>query len=83
MRLREALKEYLKVRRMFGFKLTAGSLLQGFVAYAENEDASYITRELAVRWSTQPKNCQPGQWAKRLSIVRSFARYVSRIFPLH
>ncbi len=81
MRLREALEEYLKVRRMFGFKLTAGSLLQGFVAYTENEDASYITRELAVRWSTQPKNCQPGQWAKRLSIVRSFARYVSATDP--
>lgn len=81
MRLREALKEYLKVRRMFGFKLTAGSLLQGFVAYAENEDASYITRELAVRWATQPKNCQPGQWAKRLSMVRSFARYVSATDP--
>jgi integrase len=81
MRLREALKEYLKVRRMFGFKLTAGSLLQGFVAYAENEDASYITRELAVRWATQPKNCQPGQWAKRLSMVSSFARYVSATDP--
>jgi len=81
MRLREALEEYLKVRRMFGFKLTAGSLLQGFVAYAENEDASYITRELAVRWATQPKNCQPGQWAKRLSMVRSFARYVSATDP--
>lgn len=81
MRLREALEEYLKVRRMFGFKLTVGSLLQGFVAYAENEDASYITRELAVRWATQPKNCQPSQWAKRLSMVRSFARYVSATDP--
>jgi len=81
MRLREALEEYLKVRRMFGFKLITGSLLQGFVAYAENEDASYITTELAVRWATQPKNCQPGQWAKRLSMVRSFARYVSATDP--
>jgi integrase/recombinase XerD len=81
MRLREALEEYLKVRRMFGFKLIAGSLLKGFVAYAENEDASYITRELAVRWATQPKNCQPGQWAKRLRMVRSFARYVGATDP--
>jgi len=81
MRLREALEEYLKVRRMFGFKLMAGSLLQGFVTYAENENASYITRELAVRWATQPKNCQPGQWEKRLRMVRSFARYVSATDP--
>jgi len=77
MRLREALEQYLKVRRMFGFKLKAGNLLQGFVACAENENAAYITRELAVRWATQPKNCQRANWAKRLSMVRSFARYVS------
>ena len=81
MRLREALEQYLKVRRMFGFKLKAGNLLQGFVACAENENAAYITRELAVRWATQPKNCQRANWAKRLSMVRSFARYVSAKDP--
>jgi len=66
---------------MFGFKLKAGNLLQGFVACAENENAAYITRELAVRWATQPKNCQRANWAKRLSMVRSFARYVSAKDP--
>jgi integrase/recombinase XerD len=80
--LRTALKEYLKVRRMFGFKLRiAGSLLQTFVSYAEKEGASSITRELAVKWATQPKNCQPCQWANRLSMVRTFARYVSATDP--
>lgn len=82
MRLREALEEYLKVRRMFGFKLRIpGSLLRKFVTYAEREAASFITRELAVRWATQPKNCQPHQWANRLSMVRTFARYVSAMDP--
>jgi integrase/recombinase XerD len=82
MRLREALEEYLKVRRMFGFKLRIpGSLLQKFVSYVEGEGASYITRELAVRWATQPKNCQPANWAKRLSMVRSLARYLSATDP--
>jgi len=80
--LREVLEEYLKVRRRFGFKLRiAGSLLQRFVAYAEQEGASFITRELALRWATQPKNCQPCQWAHRLGMVRTFARYVSAIDP--
>jgi integrase len=82
MRLREALEEYLKVRRMFGFKLRIpGSLLRTFVSYAEREGASCITRELAVKWATQPKNCQPCQWANRLSMVRTFARYVSALDP--
>ncbi|MGD0237666.1 MAG: tyrosine-type recombinase/integrase [Syntrophorhabdales bacterium] len=81
MRLREALEEYLKVRRMFGFKLRIpGSLLHKFVSYAEGEGAACITRELAVRWATQP-NCQPHQWANRLSMVRAFARYVSATDP--
>jgi integrase len=80
--LRTALRDYLKVRRMFGFKLRiAGSLLQKFVSYAEREGASCITRELAVKWATQPKNCQPCQWANRLSMVRTFACYVSALDP--
>ena len=82
MRLHEALEEYLKIRRMFGFKLRIpGGLLRKFVSYAEREDASFITRELAVQWATQPKNCQPSQWANRLSMVRTFARYVSAMDP--
>jgi integrase/recombinase XerD len=82
MELREALEEYLEVRRRFGFKLRIpGSLLGNFIAYAEKEGASFITRELALRWATQPKNCQPCQWANRLSMVRTFARYVSASDP--
>jgi integrase/recombinase XerD len=76
--LRTALAEYLNVRRRFGFKLRIpGSLLRNFVTYAEKEAASFITKELALRWATQPQNCQPAQWANRLSMVRTFARYVS------
>lgn len=80
--LREALEEYLEVRRMFGFKLrAAGSLLHQFVGFVGREGASYITRELAVQWATQPKNCQPCRWARHLGMVRSFARYVSATDP--
>ena len=80
--LREALEEYLEVRRMFGFKLrAAGSLLHQFVSLVEREGASYVTRELAVQWATQPTNCEPCRWARRLGMVRSFARYVSATDP--
>jgi len=68
--LREALEEYLEVRRMFGFKLrAAGSLLHQFVSFVGREGASYITTELAVQWATQPTNCEPCRWARRLGMV--------------
>jgi integrase len=82
MRLCDALEEYLNVRRALGFKLrNAGGLLKGFVTYAEREGASSITTDLAVRWAMEQKNCQPAQWANRLSLVRRFARYVSALDP--
>jgi integrase len=82
MRLCDALEEYLTVRRALGFTLrNAGGLLKGFLAYAEREGASSITTELAVRWAMEQKNCQPAQWANRLSLVRRFARYVSALDP--
>jgi integrase len=75
-RLRKALKEYLAVRRAFGFKLRlAGSLLHKFVSFAEQEGACVITTELALRWATQPEGAQPAQWANRLAMVRHFAQY--------
>jgi integrase len=80
MRLCDALEEYLNLRRALGFKLrNAGGLLKGFVTYAEREGASSITTGLAVRWAMEQKNCQPAQWANRLSLVRRFARYVSAL----
>jgi integrase/recombinase XerD len=82
MNLREALDEYLKVRRALGFKLrNSGGLLKGFVAYAERERASLITTELAMRWAMEQKNCQSTQWAHRFALVRRFARYVSTLDP--
>jgi integrase/recombinase XerD len=67
MKLRDALDEYLKVRRALGFKLkNPGGLLWRFVTYAEREGASSITTELALRWAMAQKKCQPAQWANRL-----------------
>jgi integrase/recombinase XerD len=77
MTLREALDEYLTMRRALGFTLSEPSrLLHKFVSYAEQEGASFITTELALRWAMKP-GCEPSQWANRLSVVRRFARYMS------
>jgi integrase len=80
--LRNALDQYLEIRRALGFKLDVqGGLLQRFVGFMEIEGASFITRDAALRWATQPKGCQPAQWAKRLGMVRRFAEYQSAIDP--
>ncbi len=80
--LREALDDYLALRRGLGFKLRmAGPRLLDFVVFLEREGASYISNELALRWAMQCSACQPAQWAGRLGFVRGFARHHSASDP--
>lgn len=80
--LKTALEDYLAVRRKLGFKLyQAGNLLHDFAIFAEQQGASYITTELALRWATQPKDAQPVWKAIRLGNVRRFAKYRSAVDP--
>ena len=74
--LRQALDEYLDMRRNLGFQLReAGKALPHFVAFMEHHRASYITQALALAWAQQPANARPACWAQRLSYIRGFARY--------
>ncbi len=80
--LRTAVEEYLAVRRKLGFKLyQPGNLLHNFVLFAEQEGATFITTELALRWATQPKNTQPVWHSIRLGVIRRFAKYRSAADP--
>lgn len=80
--LRKAVEKYLATRRALGFKLRdTGYSLKHFVAFMEQEGASVITTELALRWAQQPQGDQPAYWAARLSSVRNFARYWSAFDP--
>ena len=80
--LREAVDDYLALRRGLGFKLRiAGPRLLDFIAFLEREGAPYITNELALRWAMQCSACQPAQWAGRLSFVRGFAQHRSASDP--
>ncbi len=80
--LRQALDEYLSVRRSLGFELRLpGCLLHQFVRFAEQEGAEFITIELALRWAQRPTDVQPAQWARRLSILRRFALYRKAMDP--
>jgi integrase len=76
--LRQAVEEYLNLRRSLGFKLhDAGKALPDFVTFMEQHRAPYITQTLALAWAQQSFDVQPAHWARRLSFVREFARHRS------
>ncbi len=80
--LRQAVQEYVCMRRDLGFKLhEPGKGLLDFVTFLEQHRVSYITQALALAWAQQPSNVQPAHWARRLSFVRGFAQYRSATDP--
>jgi integrase len=80
--LREAVREYLTLRRSLGFKLhETGKLLPAFVKFLKQHRSSFITTRLALAWAQQPSTVQPAEWAHRLSVVRTFARHRSATDP--
>lgn len=80
--LREALAQYVKVRRALGTRLVepAGALGQ-FVSFLEGERSSHITTALALRWAMEPQGVQRATWARRLSMVRQFATWLNSFDP--
>ena len=72
--LREAMEQYLSLRRSLGFELiNAESTLRSFVAFAEREAASHVTTDLALRWMKLSTAKEPATLAGRFNIVRRFA----------
>lgn len=80
--LRQALEDYLRLRRRLGFKLnTDQQLLESFVEFMQRARAELITAELAVKWAMLPQDVHPHRWGQRLTIVRVFARYMATLDP--
>lgn len=80
---REAIQDYLTLRRGLGFKLKKHSrMLEEFVSFLEHAGALRITSRLTVQWATEPQHIQSAEWAARLSVARGFARYWSATDPL-
>lgn len=72
--LREAMQQYLSLRRSLGFKLiNTESTLQSFIAFAEREAACHVTTDLALRWLKLSTAKEPATLADRLNMVRRFA----------
>ncbi len=82
--LRTLLDEYLATRRALGVRLEAPErYLKRFVTVVGECEAPFVTTELALRWATEPSHVQSAQWAKRLGLVRGFARYANAVDPRH
>lgn len=76
-------EQYLQFRRSLGYQLRIeGRQLQKFAAFADSErHRGPLTIELAVRWARLPVAGDPIYWARRLEIVRCFARYLAATEP--
>ena len=75
--------DYLRLRRALGHELAdAVRLLPRFVAYLDTTGGTAITVEAALAWSQRP-DAGPGSsvWARRMTVARGFARYMSGIDP--
>ena len=79
-----ALDDYLRLRRSLGYKLhRASQVLADFVAYSDAAGADHIRTDLAVSWALRIPNPDLPWRAGRLGVVRSFARYVQALDPVH
>lgn len=82
--LRQAVEEYLTIRRRLGYKLKgADRLLSDFVTHLELNGSSIITTDLALVWARQRPGAHPNRWAERLTVVRGLAGYLHAIDSRH
>lgn len=82
--LRQALADYLSLRRSLGYALRRPEkLLNQFLDYLEERGASVITANLALAWARLPVDGSPLWWAHRLTVVRGFAAYLHVLDEAH
>ena len=80
--LRQALADYLAVRRILGYRLVrAEKLLAQFLTFVEERGDEHLTIEAAIAWATAPANADPSWHSRRLSDIRRFAIHLRGIDP--
>ena len=82
--MQHLVQDYLDERRGLGFALTIpGSQLLAFARFAEaSGHRGPLTRQLIISWARdEAKRATPMTWAKRLEVVRPFAKHRARIEP--
>jgi integrase/recombinase XerD len=81
-RVREALADYLDLRRGLGFKLDRDARLLGqFISYLEEHGACTVTTADALAWATLLAGASPGWLRMRITVVRGFAAYLATLDP--
>lgn len=82
--LQHHLTEYVAARRALGTRLEEpAQTLRRFVKFLARKKARFITTQLALEWSQQSPGVQRATWARKLSMVRQFARWMNVIEPRH
>jgi integrase/recombinase XerD len=77
-----AIDEYLRMRRGLGYGLVQSEAwLRSFADFMEAESTEIITQELALRWATQTQSNNLSYSAKRLVVLRGFARHYQACDP--
>jgi integrase len=80
--LRQALADYLTMRRALGYKMDKAERLLGqFVAFAEERGETYVGAETALAWATRPAGAAAIWTSRRLAEVRLFARHLRTLDP--
>ena len=71
------IEDYLRYRRRFGFALVnEESTLKNFAAFADHAELpDRLTAALAGQWARTSKRQSPITWARRIEVLRGFARY--------
>jgi integrase/recombinase XerD len=82
--LRDALADYLALRRALGYRLDRPEkLLDQFLNYLEATHQEVVTLQNALDWAQLPVNGASNWWGYRLSTVRGFATYLHALDPAH
>ncbi len=80
--LRQALSDYLTVRRSMGYELKRDEkLLAQYLTYLEERGRQHIEVDNALAWAMLPAGGHRRWWANRLTAVRGFAAYLRTIDP--
>jgi len=76
-------EQYIAMRRQLGYQIrTEGQQLLAFARWADRiGHRGPLTIDLALRWARLPKSASPLYWARRLEIVRCFARHRAMFDP--
>lgn len=78
--LRNALADYLHLRRSLGYELRRSEkLLKQFIAFLEAAGAERVTVAHALAWACRPPGRDSDWHSQRLGVVRGFATYLQSV----